>query len=128
MTQSSSTMKIWQISQSRDKYTRYSRVTAKGAVWLAGMKIGLYNQLERLKEWALGEIFFQSSSDERDKKYEGWKRKKKRELQLKEVTIRKSFSINLSCKYFMWLGPISQQPPTTAAPWFAQFRAWSEYL
>ena len=27
----------------------------------------------------------------------------------------------------MWLGPISQQPPTTDAPCFAQFRACLEY-
>ena len=51
----------------------------------------------------------------------------KQELQLKEFTISKLFSINVSYKCFMWLGPISQQPPTTAAPWFAQFRAWLEY-
>ena len=27
----------------------------------------------------------------------------------------------------MWLGPISQHPPTTLAPWFAQFKACLEY-
>ena len=51
----------------------------------------------------------------------------KQETQLKEFTISKLLSINVSYKCFMWLGPISQQPPTTVAPWFAQFRAWLEY-
>ena len=27
----------------------------------------------------------------------------------------------------MWVGPISQQPPTTDAPWLAQFNAYLEY-
>ena len=50
--------------------------TAKGVAWLAGMKIGLYNQLEVFeKEWALKRKFSPKlSSDERDKKYEGWKK------------------------------------------------------
>ena len=49
--------------------------TAKGVAWLAGMRAGLYNQLEVFeKEWALKEKFSPVlSSVERDKKYEGWK-------------------------------------------------------
>ena len=50
--------------------------TAKEVAWLAGMKIGLYNQLETFeREWSLKEKFSSNlSSDERDKKYEGWKK------------------------------------------------------
>ena len=49
--------------------------TAKGVAWLAGMRAGLYNQLEVFeKEWALKETFSPSiSANERDKKYKGWK-------------------------------------------------------
>ncbi len=77
MTQSNLTMKILaNLTGVEINIPDVQESTAKGVAWLAGMKIGLYNQLEAFeKEWALNEKFSPKlSSDERDKKYEGWKK------------------------------------------------------
>ncbi len=76
MTQSSVTMKILaNLTGVEINIPDVQESTAKGVAWLAGMKMGLYNQLEDFeKEWAIKEKFCPKlSSDERDKKYEGWK-------------------------------------------------------
>ena len=77
MTKSSLTMKILaNLTGVEINIPDIQESTAKGVAWLAGMKIGLYNQLETFeREWALKEKFSSNlSSDERDKKYEGWKK------------------------------------------------------
>ena len=77
MTQSSLTMKILaNLTGVEINIPDVQESTAKGVAWLAGMKIGLYNQLETFeREWVLKEKFSSNlSSDERDKKYEGWKK------------------------------------------------------
>ena len=77
MTQSSLTMKILaNLTGVEINIPDIQESTAKGVAWLAGMKIGLYNQLEAFEEeWTLKEKFSPNlSSDERDKKYEGWKK------------------------------------------------------
>ena len=77
MTQSSLTMKILaNLTGVEINIPDIQESTAKGVAWLAGMKIGLYNQLEAFEEeWTLKEKFSPKlSPDERDKKYEGWKK------------------------------------------------------
>ena len=77
MTQSSSTMKILaNLTGVEINIPDIQESTAKGVAWLAGMKIGLYNQLEAFEEeWTLKDKFSPKlSPDERDKKYEGWKK------------------------------------------------------
>ena len=77
MTQSSLTMKILaNLTGVEINIPDIQESTAKGVAWLAGMKIGLYNQLKAFEEeWTLKEKFSPKlSSDERDKKYEGWKK------------------------------------------------------
>ena len=77
MTQSNLTMKILaNLTGVEINIPDVQESTAKGVAWLAGMKIGLYNQLETFeREWVLKEKFSPNlSSDERDKKYEGWKK------------------------------------------------------
>jgi len=76
MTQSSLTMKILaNLTGVEINIPTIQESTAKGVAWLAGMRAGLYNQLEVFeKEWALKETFSPLiSADERDKKYKGWK-------------------------------------------------------
>ena len=77
MTQSSLTMKILaNLTGVEINIPDIQESTAKGVAWLAGMKIGLYNQLETFeKAWVLNKKFSPKlSSDDRDKKYEGWKK------------------------------------------------------
>ena len=76
MTQSSLTMKILaNLTGVEINIPNIQESTAKGVAWLAGMRAGLYNQLEVFeKEWALKETFSPFlSADERDIKYKGWK-------------------------------------------------------
>ena len=76
MTQSSLTMKILaNLTGVEINIPNIQESTAKGVAWLAGMRAGLYNQLEVFeKEWALKETFSPLiSANERDKKYKGWK-------------------------------------------------------
>ena len=77
MTQSNLTMKILaDLTGVEINIPNIQESTAKGVAWLAGMRAGLYNQLEVFeKEWALKETFSPViSAKERDKKYEGWKK------------------------------------------------------
>ena len=77
MTQSNLTMKILaDLTGVEINIPNIQESTAKGVAWLAGMRGGLYNQLEVFeKEWALKETFLpEISAKERDKKYEGWKK------------------------------------------------------
>ena len=77
MTQSNLTMKILaDLTGVEINIPNIQESTAKGVAWLAGMRVGLYNQLEVFeKEWALKETFLPViSAKERDKKYEGWKK------------------------------------------------------
>ncbi len=77
MTQSNLTMKILaDLTGVEINIPNIQESTAKGVAWLAGMRVGLYNQLEVFeKEWALKETFSPViSTNERDKKYEGWKK------------------------------------------------------
>ena len=76
MTQSSLSMKILaNLTGVEINIPTIQESTAKGVAWLAGMRAGLYNQLEVFeKEWALKETFSPLiSANERDKKYKGWK-------------------------------------------------------
>ena len=77
MTQSNLTMKILaDLTGVEINIPNIQESTAKGVAWLAGMRAGLYNQLKVFeKEWALKETFSPViSAEERDKKYEGWKK------------------------------------------------------
>ncbi len=77
MTQSNLTMKILaDLTGVEINIPNIQESTAKGVAWLAGMQAGLYNRLEVFeKEWALKETFSPViSTNERDKKYEGWKK------------------------------------------------------
>ena len=77
MTQSNLTMKILaDLTGVEINIPNIQESTAKGVAWLAGMRAGLYNQLEVFeKEWALKETFSPViSAKERDKKYDGWKK------------------------------------------------------
>jgi glycerol kinase len=76
MTQSSLTMTILaNLTGVEINIPNTQESTARGVAWLAGMRAGLYNQLEVFeKEWALKETFSPLlSANERDKKYKGWK-------------------------------------------------------
>ena len=76
MTQSSLSMKILaNLTGVEINIPTIQESTAKGVAWLAGMRAGLYNQLEVFeKEWALKETFIPIlSAKQRDKKYKGWK-------------------------------------------------------
>ena len=76
MTQSKLTMKILaNLTGVEINVPKIQESTAKGVAWLAGMRTGLYSQLDVFeKEWALEEKFSPVlSSSERDKKYKGWK-------------------------------------------------------
>ena len=76
MTQSSLTMKILaNLTGVEINLPHIQESTAKGVAWLAGMRTGLYSQLDVFeKEWALKEKFSPVlSSGVRDKKYKGWK-------------------------------------------------------
>ena len=77
MTQSNLTMKILaDLTGVEINIPNIQESTAKGVAWLAGMRAGLYKQLEVFeKEWALKETFSPViSAKEREKKYEGWKK------------------------------------------------------
>ena len=77
MSQSKFTMKILaDLTGVEINIPNIQESTAKGVAWLAGMRAGLYNQLKVFeKEWALKETFSPViSAEERDKKYEGWKK------------------------------------------------------
>ena len=77
MTQSSITMKILaNLTGVEINVPDIQESTAKGVAWLAGMRAGLYNQIEVFeKEWTLKEKFSPLLSlGERDKKYDGWKK------------------------------------------------------
>ena len=77
MTQSNLTMKILaDLTGVEINIPNIQESTAKGVAWLAGMRAGLYNRPEVFeKEWALKETFSPViSANERDKKYEGWKK------------------------------------------------------
>ena len=76
MTQSSLTMKILaNLTGVEINLPNIQESTAKGVAWLAGMRAGLYSQLDVFeREWALKEKFSPVlSSGLRDKKYKGWK-------------------------------------------------------